>query len=72
MLAVTAFVLTLLVLAVIAAIVGFFVFKPAWDRVSKACDKVDDMHAMQESDRKLAEAELDGELSDQLHAQNKN
>ena len=67
MLAVTAFLLTLLVIAVVALIIGYFLMRPAWTRVARACDQVDQLHATQESDRKKAEAEIDEIISQDLH-----
>jgi hypothetical protein len=67
MIAVTAFLFTLLILALIAGLIGYFLVRPAYKRISRVCDHVDELNTVNEGERIEAESELDQTFPHDLH-----
>jgi hypothetical protein len=69
MLAEEAFLILIIVVAAIAALIGILVLRPAWRRVERACDQIDEIHTVSANERRQAESELGGEQENELRQQ---
>lgn len=69
MLAQAFFLATVAALLIIAGALFYFIVRPAWKRVARACDQVDALHTISEQERQSALSELGSDQGEQVTEQ---